>query len=84
MEVLKSMKKRIPNDISLIGYEDDFSNVIDLMSIRLTAVKQNLPSIGETAMRQLITLIMGYPVENGVTLISSEYIIRDSVKSIYR
>ena len=54
------------------------------MSIRLTAVKQNLPSIGETAMRQLITLIMGYPVENGVTLISSEYIIRDSVKSIYR
>ena len=84
VEVLKSMKKRIPNDISLIGYEDDFSNVIDLMSIRLTAVKQNLPSIGETAMRQLITLIMGYPVENGVTLISSEYIIRDSVKSIYR
>mgnify|MGYP000024234806 CR=1 FL=1 len=84
IEVLKKLKKRIPNDISLIGYEDDFSNIIDLMSIRLTAIKQNLRSISETAMQQLISLMMGYPAQEDIILISSEFIIRDSVKSIYR
>ena len=81
--ILNKINKRIPQDVSVVGYEDDFSDMIDFMEIKLTTIRQNTALIGETATNVLSGLTHHYPTNKSHIVLPSQLIIRDSTRSIY-
>ncbi|APT76002.1 GntR family transcriptional regulator [Marinitoga sp. 1135] len=66
---------KIPEDIKVVGYDDDY--VAHILSPKLTTVKQDLILIGETAASVIINLIKGEKTDK-IHRIKSELIIRNS------
>ena len=83
IKVLNKLGKKIPQNISLVGYEDDFSDMINFMEVKLTAIKQNASLIGETAMTTLSGLIHHYTLNKNHIVLPSVLTIRNSTKSFY-
>lgn len=75
--VLEGLKKSgisVPNDVSVVGFDDIF--LCDLVTPKLTSVKQNSYKLGKIASKNILQLI-----EQSVkidVLIESELIIRES------
>ena len=69
---------RVPDDISVIGYDD--LPISKYLAPPLTTIKQERFTLGKTAFTVLSQLISGIPVST--TLLHSELIIRDSVAKI--
>ena len=57
MRGLAAMGQRVPDDVSVIGFDNNFA--ADLVTPGLTTVAAPLSTIGETAIRQVLSMIGG-------------------------
>lgn len=83
VKALNKLGKKIPQNVSLVGYEDDFSEMIDFMEVKLTAIRQNAALIGETAITSLSGLIHRFPANRSHIILPSVLTIRNSTRSFY-
>ena len=80
MKTLKKMKKAVPDDISLVGF-DDFDNA-ELFSPPPTVVRQDSEGMGRIALSILARLISGEEEERKSIRIDADLIVRESVRDI--
>jgi LacI family transcriptional regulator len=73
-EVAESLNLRIPEDISVIG----FDNVPEAKNFNLTTVDQHIDRMGYAAAKMLIDLINGNEIEATQVKIHTELVIRGS------
>ena len=79
MEYIKSIGKRIPEDISFIGFDDEM--ISEFYSPPLTTFRQDIKTIGELSAEILMNRLVGIPVDNCVR-VPAEFIERNSVKKL--
>lgn len=77
--VIKEKGKRVPEDISIIGFDDNPSALYGPVS--LTTVRQPLIKMGEEAVKELNSLINGKK-EITRAMLPAELIVRDSCKAV--
>ncbi len=83
LKILNKLGKKIPQNISIVGYEDDFYDMTEFMEIKLTAIKQNPTLIGEAAANSLSGLIHRFPTNKNHIVLPSVLTIRNSTRSFY-
>ena len=71
---IESMGLRIPQDISVAGYDDIF--IASQLQPRLTTVRQDTEKIGMKAAEQLIKLIEGHKVKLSAPSVVASQLIR--------
>lgn len=76
MKYVKEMGKKIPNDVSIIGFDDD--RMAEYMSPALSTFRQNRDRIAEIAAELLLQNIAGVPVPE-IVRVPAEYVERESV-----
>lgn len=79
MEYLSSIGKKMPDDISVIGFDDEQAS--EFFSPSLTTFRQNRSLIGELSAEILMNRLVGIPV-NECVRVPADFIIRNSVKDI--
>ena len=77
--VIMEKGKKVPDDISIIGFDDNPSSLYGVVS--LTTVRQPLIKMAEEGVKELNSLIQGKKELNKVKL-PCELVIRDSCKAI--
>ena len=82
LRVLKKLGLRVPEDISLIAYEDEYSNIADLMEISLTSIRQNPYEIGSQAANLILGQAENTNQEVRQIKIHSDFIKRNSTRAI--
>lgn len=71
---------QVPNDVSIVGFDDIGFSLFANPS--LTTVKRPIEKISEQGARKLLSLIKE-PLENdGLTSIDTEFIARESVRKL--
>jgi len=75
MEALEQSSLRIPQDISVVGFNDSQHSAV--LSPPLTTIKAPTHEVGRIAAKHLFNLINNYPVDT-ITLLPTEIIIRQS------
>jgi LacI family transcriptional regulator len=80
IRALKELGYRIPEDISVSGYDD--IQFASLFSPGLTTIKQDKKRIAETAAIKLLEIIEKKDVLKGVTTVPVQLMIRQSTKKI--
>lgn len=78
MEALENLGYSVPDDISVIGFDD--INIAQYMNPKLTTIRQDREKIGESAANVLINLINGQSFDR--VLVLPELIIRESTKKL--
>jgi len=78
MKALKEASLTIPNDISLVVFDEQ--PYFELLSPPLTAIKQPINAIGKAAVEMLIKLLVNKKVEN--TMLQPQFIPRNSVQQL--
>ena len=81
LQMLNSRKIRVPDDVSVCGY-DDFPGIQEFATPALTAIRQPVAEIGRTAVRNLIALLGGEQVDH--TVLPVELIVRASTAEVNR
>lgn len=76
IQALHQARLRIPENISVVGYDD--LQIATTISPSLTTVRVNRKEIGRIAVRQLIQQIESPQMENTVITVPNELIIRQS------
>jgi DNA-binding LacI/PurR family transcriptional regulator len=79
MEALKRKRIRIPDDISIIGFDN--GELADNCVPRLTTINVNRGLMGQKAVRRLIQLMDNENSETEHTVLGVELVERDSVRS---
>jgi LacI family transcriptional regulator len=74
---LKAASKRVPEDISLLGFDDNFH--ARHLTPGLTTVRQPVDEAGRVATRLLLSILDGKPPAEPVITIPTELILRHSV-----
>lgn len=78
LELLPKLNKKIPSDIKVIGFDDIPQN--RYTSPKLTSVKQNIPKIAQTAVKNLLAMMNDPIAQKGSSeIIPVELVRRDSV-----
>lgn len=77
IRLLKKYKISIPNDVGVIGYDDDM--FADMISPEITSVSQNPQEIGRIAADNLMQIMNNRTTEPKITRISSTIQIRESL-----
>ena len=77
---LKSKGYNIPEDVSVVGYDDSYFATIT--TPQLTTYRVNSRSMASTALRLLIKKINNEPHDTGKTIIYGELVERDTVKTL--
>lgn len=80
MEKLQKLGFRIPEDVSVVGFDN--STMAEFSNPKLTTVQVDVETMTETACDLLIRMIRGEKGIHGRKVISTKLIIRDSVKDI--
>ena len=80
METLKKKGYRIPEDISVAGFDD--IQLAGYVEPKLTTVAQPCYEMGELSTRMLIKLIEGLALEKQEIILKPELVIRNSVKRV--
>ncbi|HHW48480.1 MAG TPA: LacI family transcriptional regulator [Clostridiaceae bacterium] len=80
MKRLKSAKVRIPDDISVIGFDDIY--ITKFIDPGLTTVKQNIYKKGETAVKLILNCINKKLTSKHEIILPIEIVERESVKEI--
>ncbi|MCF8226025.1 MAG: LacI family transcriptional regulator [Bacteroidales bacterium] len=80
MKALKEENIKIPEDISLITYDN--SLYFDFLKTPLSSIEQPLSEISKIAVRILMAKINGEELHSTQIFLNPEIIIRDSVKSL--
>jgi DNA-binding LacI/PurR family transcriptional regulator len=79
MQAAETAGLRIPEDLSLVGFDDLFFAA--QLRPPLTTVRQPKKEIGRCAMRQLLSLLRGEEEGGSTTLIKGELIVRESTSN---
>lgn len=77
--ILQQFGKRIPEDISIVGWESDF--VSNFLRPRQTTLAQNFPKLAEESLNLLEHLMDGTPHQKNI-LVEYQLIERDSVATL--
>lgn len=80
MEKLQKLGFRIPEDVSVVGFDN--STMAEFSNPKLTTVQVDVETMTETACDLLIRMIRGEKGIHGRKVISTKLIIRDSVKDM--
>lgn len=82
--VLNALNVKIPDELSVIAYGDDYSYIEDFVNVPITSIRQNTDSIGRTAAKILIRNIDNPSTVKAaeVVKLQSEFIVRSSTKPI--
>lgn len=72
----KKMGLRIPQDVSVVGFDD--LKLSQYCDPPLTTVAQPRYEIGRQAMLLLLEQLQGHPVQSGSRLLNTELIVRES------
>lgn len=80
MEAIQERGLRIPDDISIVGFDDVPQAV--MTHPKLTTVRQPLAQMGRIAARMLLELIENPELSPSSVTLATELIIRDSCRSI--
>ncbi len=67
---------RVPEDVSLVGFDN--LDVSEYLMPPLTTIAQNTDLMGSEAARRLLTLVEGEPIEETLTLLPTQLVIRRS------
>ena len=78
MKLLISRGYRIPQDISVVGF-DNYSAEFDYNLPKLTTIEVNIEEMTKNAVEMIIRLLKGEENLGGRKVISGKLIIRDSV-----
>ena len=70
---------KVPDDISLVGFDDIFYSSI--LETKLTTVRQHIRQMALETCKVVVNLLEGKPCPTEVKL-TTELIVRDSVKDI--
>ena len=81
VEKLKKMGYRIPEDISIVGFDNN--TFAEYLSPKLTTIEVNMDAMTETACELVIRLVKGEREINGRKVISGKMLLRDSVRPIH-
>ncbi len=82
VNVLQKHEKRVPEDISVIGFSDE--PVATHMTPQLSTVKQAGEKMGQLAAQKLLSILQQHePLEDERIVINPELIIRESTKRIW-
>lgn len=80
MNYLRDHGKRIPDDISIAGFDDNvYSQII---RPALTTVHQNVSRKGETAVEKILELVNGKEIEERIIILPVKLVVRQSVKKL--
>lgn len=80
MTGLREHGVRIPDDISIIGFDD--INIARLVSPPLTTIRQDMNLKGRLAVDFMLQLLNGTPLETKEIVLPTKLIERDSVKAL--
>lgn len=80
MSGLQQSGKRVPEDISIIGFDD--MSLCQITTPTLTTIHQDATLKGELAVDFMIKRLEGVPVKRKEVILPVSLVIRDSVKSI--
>ncbi|MDD4083757.1 MAG: LacI family DNA-binding transcriptional regulator [Sphaerochaetaceae bacterium] len=75
-------KINIPDDISLVGYDDLF--FLDVLNPPITTVKQPVYQMGNQAAKEIYSLVHNKSKEKHYNVLQPELLIRESVKKIIK
>jgi LacI family transcriptional regulator len=76
MEACRELDLLIPQDIAVVGYDDD--TVAPLLTPPLTTVRQQTREIGARAARMLLDMLSGTPIEQQQVFLPVQLIVRQS------
>jgi LacI family repressor for deo operon, udp, cdd, tsx, nupC, and nupG len=79
---LYSMKIRVPEDISVVGFDN--TRYAETSIPPLTTIAQPSHSIGETTMYRLLQAIKNPELETGVTYLQHRLIVRESARAPFK
>lgn len=79
MEYLKSRGIALPDDMSVIGFDDEQAS--EFFTPSLTTFRQNRSLIGELSAEILMNRLVGIPV-NECVRVPADFVIRNSVKNL--
>ncbi len=80
MEAIKEIGLRVPEDISIIGFDD--IEVADMLSPKLTTIRQDKVKIGKSVANTLVKMIEDKSYEYKEERISTSLIIRETVNKL--
>ena len=80
MAGLKSKGVHIPDDISIVGFDD--INIAQLVSPPLTTIRQDMNLKGRLAVDFMLQLLSGKPLETKEITLPTKLIERDSVRAL--
>lgn len=80
MAGLKEHGVRIPDDISIVGFDD--INIARLVSPPLTTIRQDMNLKGRLAVDFMLQLLNGTPLDTREVILPTKLIERDSVKAL--
>ncbi|MGL5113768.1 MAG: LacI family DNA-binding transcriptional regulator [Beijerinckiaceae bacterium] len=75
MTGLKALRRRIPEDVAVVGFDD--IQLASLMSPALTSVRVDKYAIGRAAMRMLLDRRAGVGIQHGI-VVEPELVVRES------
>lgn len=82
VNVLNKMGKRVPDDISVIGFSDE--PVATYMSPKLSTVQQTAAKMGELAAQKIISILgKNEPMISEKIIINPELILRETTKGLH-
>ena len=82
MKALQECSIRIPEDVSLIGFDD--LPFCDIVSPRLTSLRVPKQELGQMAVRRLLDIVEEGMDTKTQTLVSTRFVERDSVRDVNR
>ncbi|MGP3918418.1 substrate-binding domain-containing protein [Nonomuraea sp. 10N515B] len=76
MQVARNRGLRIPEDLSVVGFDD--TEIATMTSPQLTTVRQPLREMGMVALRTALRLASGERIESNHIELATELVIRES------
>lgn len=76
LDIIQAAGLRVPEDISLVGFDDDLRAVTTRPA--LTTVAMPLREMAQAAMTKLLEQVMAKEMQSSCTLVSTRLIVRDS------
>lgn len=80
MNVAKELGKKIPGDLSIVGFDDNPSGLYG--SVALTTIRQPLLKMAQEAVKELNILMSGKRVQLKKIVLPTELVIRESCRAI--